>query len=51
MSRINCLCKHRKNVRSSQASISINFCTKLSKTDQIVECDINIAQIVSIPML
>ena len=29
---INWLCKHRKKVRSSQTCISINFCTKLSKT-------------------
>ena len=29
---INWLCKHRKKVRSSQASISNNSCTKLSKT-------------------
>ena len=29
---INWLCKHRKKIRSSQAYISINCCTKLSKT-------------------
>ena len=29
---INWLCKHRKKVRSSQASISTNSCTELSKT-------------------
>ena len=29
---INLLCKHRKKVRSSQACISINSCTELSKT-------------------
>ena len=28
----NWLCKHRKKVRSSQACISINSCTELSKT-------------------
>ena len=29
---IDWFCKHRKKVRSSQASISINSCTELSKT-------------------
>ena len=27
------LCKHFKKVRSGQASMSINYCTELSKTD------------------
>ena len=35
---LNRLCKHMKNVRSSQPRISMNFCTEFSKA-QVFPCE------------
>ena len=35
---LNCLCKHTKNVRSSQSCISMNFYTELSK-EKVLPCE------------
>ena len=35
---LNCLSKHRENVRNSQPCISMNLCTKFSKA-QVLPCE------------